>query len=53
MQPDEDGKDRKVWIFPLRMISGANVKKPAMYVFKNMEEYKERGNDIDRRKNRV
>lgn len=39
--------------FPLRMISGANVKKPAMYVFKNMEEYKERGNDIERRKNRV
>ena len=26
MQLDEDGKDRKVWIFPLRMISGANVK---------------------------
>ena len=53
MQPDEDGKDRKVWIFPLRMISGANVKKPVMYVFKNMEEYKERGNDIECRKNRV
>lgn len=26
MQPDEDGKDRKVWIFPLRMISGVNEK---------------------------
>lgn len=45
---NSEGKSDKI-----KKQSRENEIKPVMYVFKNMEEYKERGNDIDRRKNRV
>lgn len=47
IQPGEDGIDRKVWIFPLRPVSNSDVKKPSMFVFKDMEDYKACGKDTD------
>lgn len=47
VQPGEDGKDRKVWIFPIRPVPDNDVKKPQMFVFKNMDDYKSRGKNID------
>ena len=42
-QPGEDGVPRKVWMFPIRPVPDNDVKKPAMFVFKDMEEFKARG----------
>lgn len=47
IQPGEDGNDRKVWMFPVRPIPDNDVKKPQMFVFKNMEDYKSRGKNVD------
>lgn len=47
VQPDKDGNNRKVWIFPIRPVPDNDVKKPQMFVFKDMEDYKERGKNID------
>ncbi len=46
-QPGEDGVPRKVWMFPIRPVPDNDVKKPAMFVFKDMEDFKARGKDVD------
>lgn len=46
-QPGDDGKERQVWMFPIRPVPDNNVKKPSMFVFENMEDYKTRGVDVD------
>ena len=46
-QPGEDGNPRKVWMFPIRPIPDNDVKKPQMFVFKDMEDYKARGKNVD------
>lgn len=46
-QPGEDGNPRKVWIFPIRPVPDNDVKKPPMFVFKDMEDFKNRGGDVD------
>ncbi|MDY2856383.1 MAG: HNH endonuclease [Oscillospiraceae bacterium] len=46
-QPGEDSNDRKVWIFPVRPVPDNNVRKPEMFVFKNMDDYKSRGKNVD------
>lgn len=47
IQPGEDGIDRKVWMFPIRPVPDNNVEKPAMFVFKDMDDYKTRGKNVD------
>lgn len=47
IQPGEDGVDRKVWMFPIRPIPDNDVRKPSMYVFKDMEDYRARGKNVD------
>lgn len=46
-QPGEDGINRKVWMFPIRPVPDNNVRKPAMFVFADMEDYKRRGKNVD------
>ena len=46
-QPGEDGNPRKVWMFPIRPVPDNDVKKPPMFVFKDMEDFKSRGKDVD------
>lgn len=46
-QPGEDGVPRKVWMFPVRPVPDNDVKKPSMFVFKDMEDFKSRGKDVD------
>lgn len=47
VQPDQDGIDRKVWMFPVQPVPDNDVAKPSMYVFKDMEDYKARGKNVD------
>ena len=47
MQPGEDGNDRKVWMFPIRPVPDNDVKKPQMFVFKDMDDYEKRGKNVD------
>lgn len=47
IQPGEDGFDRKVWMFPIQPVPDNDVTKPAMFVFKDMEDYKVRGKNVD------
>ena len=47
IQPGEDSNDRKVWMFPVRPVPDNDVKKPQMFVFKDMEDYKSRGKNVD------
>ena len=47
VQPGEDGNDRRVWIFPIKPVPDNDVKKPQMFVFNNMEDYKNRGKNVD------
>lgn len=47
IQPDIDGNNRKVWMFPIRPVPENNVKKPEMFVFKDMDDYKARGKNVD------
>lgn len=47
IQPGEDGADRKVWMFPIRPVPDNDVKKPDMFVFADMEDYKTRGRNVD------
>jgi len=47
IQPGEDGNNRKVWMFPIRPVPDSDVKKPQMFVFKNMEDYKSHGKNVD------
>ncbi|WP_455268697.1 HNH endonuclease [Ruminococcus sp.] len=46
-QPGEDGNPRKVWMFPIRPVPDNDVKKPSMFVFKDMDDFKSRGKDAD------
>ena len=46
-QPDQDGKDRLVWIFPIKPVPDNDVKKMPMFVFEDMEDYKRRGASVD------
>lgn len=46
-QPGEDGFPRKVWMFPIRPVPDNDVKKPPMFIFKDMEDFKNRGKDVD------
>ena len=46
-QPGEDGAPRKVWMFPIRPVPENDVKKPSMFVFKDMDDYKEHGQTVD------
>lgn len=47
IQPGEDGNNRKVWMFPIRPVPENDVKKPAMFVFKDMNDYMIRGKNVD------
>ncbi len=47
IQPDIDGNDRKVWMFPICPVPENNVKKPEMFVFKDMDDYKARGKNVN------
>ncbi|NMA74280.1 MAG: HNH endonuclease [Bacteroidales bacterium] len=47
IQPGEDGNDRRVWMFPVRPVPDNDVKKPQMFVFKDMDDYKTRGKNVD------
>lgn len=47
VQPGEDGNDRKVWMFPIRPVPDNDVKKPQMFVFKDMDDYENRGENVD------
>lgn len=47
IQPGEDGNSRKVWMFPIRPVSYNDVKRPEMFVFKDMEDYKVRAKNVD------
>ena len=44
---DKNEVQRKVWIFPIRHVPDNHVKKAAMFVFKDMEDFKNRGKDVD------
>ena len=46
-QPGEDGAPRKGWMLPIRPVPDNAVKKPAMFVFKDMDDFKTRGKDVD------
>lgn len=46
-QPGEDGINRKVWMFPIRPVPDNDVKKPSMFVFSDMEDFKKRGKNVD------
>ena len=46
-QPGEDGIDRLVWMFPIRPVPENNVKKPSMFVFRDMEDYQKNGKNVD------
>lgn len=47
IQPGEDGNDRIVWMFPIRPVPDNAVQKPQMFVFKDMDDYKSRGKNVD------
>ncbi len=47
IQPGEDGQDRKVWIFPIRPVPDNDVRKPDMFIFKDMDDYQTRGKSVD------
>lgn len=47
VQPGEDGNNRKVWMFPIRPVLDNDVKKPQMFVFKDMADYESRGKNVD------
>ena len=47
VQPGEDGNNRKVWMFPIRPVPDNDVKKPQMFVFKDMDDYENRGKNVD------
>lgn len=47
IQHGEDGNDRRVWMFPVRPVPDNDVQKPQMFVFKDIEDYKARGKNVD------
>lgn len=48
IQPDQDGFDRQVWMFPVQPVPDNDVEKPKMYVFADMAEYRARGGNVDK-----
>ena len=46
-QPDDNGDNRLVWMFPVRPVPENNVRKPLMLVFKDMADFLARGKDVD------
>lgn len=46
-QPDDNGNNRLVWMFPVRPVPENDVRKPLMLVFKDMEDFLARGKDVD------
>lgn len=46
-QPDDEGHQRMVWMFPIRPVPENDVRKPAMFVFKDHEDYAARGRSVD------
>ena len=52
-QPGEDGKNRLVWMFPVRPVPENDVKKPAIFVFKDMDDYRARGKNADAEYNKT
>ncbi len=48
LQPDADGINRTVWMFPIRPIPDNDVIKPKMFVFKDREDYLKNGKDVDK-----
>jgi hypothetical protein len=46
-QPDENGNERLVWMFPVRPVPENNVRKPEMFVFSDMDDYLNRGKRVD------
>ena len=53
IQPDENGNNRTVWMFPIRPVPINDVVKPPMFVFSDMEDYRKRGNNVDREYARI
>lgn len=47
-QPDDNGDDRLVWMFPVRPVPENDVRKPEMLVFSDMADYLKRGKNVDR-----
>lgn len=47
VQSDEEGRDRVVWMFPVRPVPDNDVIKPEGFVFESMEDYKIRGKNAD------
>ena len=47
-QPDENGNDRLVWMFPIRPVPENNVRKPEMFVFADIDDYLKRGKNADK-----
>lgn len=47
IQPDEYGNDRSVWMFPIRPVPDNDVIKPQMFVFKDMDDYKTSGKNVE------
>lgn len=47
-QPDDNGDNRLVWMFPVRPVPENNVRKPEMLVFSDMADYLTRGKTVDR-----
>ena len=47
IQPGEDGNSRNVWMFPVRPVPDNDVKKPQMFVFSDMNDYRTRGKNVD------
>ncbi len=50
-QPGEDGINRQVWMFPIRPVPDNDVKKPEMFVFKDMDDYLKNGKNVDAKYN--
>lgn len=48
IQLDETGTRRYVWMFPIKSIPENDVIKPESFVFKDKEDYKKRGKNLDK-----
>lgn len=46
-QLGENGNRRRVWMFPIRPVPDNDVRKPSMFVFKDMDDYKANGKNVD------
>lgn len=46
-QLGDNGVPRLVWMFPVRPVPENDVLKPQMFVFKDMDDYRKNGKDVD------